>query len=217
MKGNRVVSSFVLGTIALSSHRAEATNESGVEVGLRAGYGIPLGQALDGMALDNAYSNQIPLWLDAGYRFTPKIVAGLYAEYGFLSIADGTCGASADCSGHDIHLGIEGQYRFLPSAQFDPWVGLGLGYEWATTSLKAGGADLTYTLRGFEFLNLQGGTDFKVTDQLGVGPFVSLALGQFTNVGGPGSGGISGSNTGDIERKALHEWLVLGVRGTFGV
>ena len=73
-------------------------------------------------------------------------------------------------------------YHILPDAQFDPWVGLGLGYELVTAS-ESGSAtienttfnvDGSATLKGFQFLILEAGGDFKATPDFAVGPFVNF-------------------------------------------
>jgi hypothetical protein len=41
---------------------------------------------------------------------------------------------------------------------------------------------ITRRYTGFEFANLQFGEDFSLGNRLGLGPFLSLSLGQFTHV-----------------------------------
>jgi hypothetical protein len=88
-----------------------------------------------------------------------------------------------------------------------PWIGAGLGYEWLRLSSSGGEEAVNGTLSGFEFVNLQGGVDFKPLDDtnFGVGPFLAFSLAQYSTA----------ADGGDIRDKTLHEWLNLGVRGTF--
>ncbi len=102
-------------------------------------------------------------------------------------------------------------YRVLPDAKWVPWVGIGAGYEWVKTSVSAGGVTMDSTARGWEFANFQVGADYQWGKSLSFGPFATFTLGQFTDVGG---GGLAG---GDIQNKSLHEWLQLGLKGTFNL
>ena len=205
---------------AVSTDSAQPGN---VHLGLRLGYGIPLGNAAGASdvpgdqdaKLSDTYSGMIPIWLDLGYFVTPNIMLGLYGHYGIGLIADGEegCPEGADCSGSVIRFGVQGQYHLSRGQSLDPWFGLGVGYELASAKFSGGGQDLTVTVKGFEFANLQAGVDFKVADNVAVGPFVSFSLGQYSSQSvDPEIPGLSD----DIPNKAIHEWLTLGVKGSFG-
>jgi len=199
-----------------------STDDGGgkIHLGLRLGYGIPMGEAAKDSNLNDAVSGMIPIWLDLGYFVTPNIMVGLYAQYGILMIPDaeagstGGCPDGADCSGSDLRFGLQGQYHLSPGESLNPWFGLGIGYEILSTSFSAGGTEADGSFKGLEFLNLQAGADFKVADSVGIGPFVSFSLGQYSSgeVNVPGVGQVDG----DIEEKGLHQWLVIGVKGSFG-
>ncbi len=96
----------------------------------------------------------------------------------------------------------------------DPWFGLGVGYEILGITTSAGGQETSANGSGFEFANLQGGLDYKAGPVM-VGPFVSFSLGQYSSVTRQASG--QGEQSGSIDKKAIHEWLTLGVKGTFGL
>lgn len=185
-------------------------------IGARLGYGIAMGDAMKDSAMSDGVSGQIPIWLDLGYMVTPNIMVGLYGQYGFgivgSKMSDVCDAGNVDCSVSDLRVGVQGQYHLSPSEKLDPWFGLGIGYEWAMTSMSGGGQSQDYTYSGFEFLNLQGGADFKLSPAFGIGPFLSFSLGQFGSVSA--SGDLEDGDT-DIDDKALHEWLTLGVRGSF--
>lgn len=199
----------------------EGVPDSGgkIKVGLRLGYGLPMGDAAKDAPLSDGISGMIPIWLDLGYMVTPNIMVGLYAQYGLLMIKDADnpgdpgCPSGADCSGSDIRFGVQAQYHLSPGESMNPWFGLGIGYEMASTKAEAGGVEATTKYSGLEFANLQAGADFKMGDSLAVGPFVSFSLGQYSKaeVETP-----AGKVDGDIEEKAMHQWLVLGVKGTMG-
>jgi hypothetical protein len=66
------------------------------------------------------------------------------------------------------------------------------------------------SIKGWEFLNLQGGVDFQVANAITVGPFLSVSFDQFSSES-------VGGTSADIDTKALHEWVTFGVKGTFGI
>jgi len=176
-----------------------------IRLGLRLGYAFAMGSAQDGVKMSDGLSGQIPIWIDAGYMVTPNILLGLYGQYGFIQRKN-----CDECSGHDVRFGIQGQYHLAPAASLDPWLGVGVGYEILSASQTVEGVSISGSTKGFEFLNLQGGADFNVADALAVGPFVSFSLGQYSSFS-------SGDLSGDIDKKAMHEWLTIGVKGSFGL
>lgn len=148
-------------------------------------------------------------------------MVGGYIQYGF-GIVGGDLGdrcdaAGIDCGAHNVRLGLQAQYHLSPEGQVDPWLGAGIGYEWLTYTASGGGVDVSSTGHGFEFLMLQGGADFPVGDGYGIGPFMSFSLGQYASYSTSCDGQCAGfvGDSGDIKNKALHEWLIIGVRGTF--
>ena len=184
---------------------------------MRLGYAIPSGKVgdisqngatLDGGKLSDAFSGQIPIWIDAGDMVLPSLMVGLYGQYGFTSVKD--CQSGASCSAHDLRIGIQGQYHFMPDQSVDPWLGLGFGYESLSETTSAGGLSLDTSLHGWELLNLQGGADFQVIPALTVGPFLSFSLDQFSSAS-------SGGQSLDFTTKHIHEWILIGAKGTFGI
>ena len=200
---------------AASTASASAT---GLDVGARVGYGIPFGNleysATDSNRdepLNDFVTGQVPIWIDLGYRLIRSVLVGAYFQYGFAFVKD--CPSGVNCSAHDTRLGLQAQRRFLPGEPIDPWVGFGIGYEWLGASQRVGGRETDISFDGFEFANFQAGLDFATVAGLSVGPFASLSLGEYSHISvAPpdlGSGG------GDIARKDIHEWLVLGVKAAF--
>jgi outer membrane protein W len=187
-------------------------------VGLRLGYGLPIGSIAKDLKMSDEVSGQIPIWLDLGYMVTPNIMVGLYGQYGFGSVGGDiktlcdAAGDSVSCKMSDIRFGVQGQYHVFPRENLDPWFGLGVGYELMKISLSGGGEEGSATVKGFEFVNLQAGFDYKVAPILGIGPFISFSLGQYGSASADGAGV---SVSGDITNKAMHEWLTIGVRGAF--
>jgi outer membrane protein len=231
-----VVLSSVLGVRAASAAEASPT---GLEVGVRTGYGLPLGHTTGAPAanlpagstgpassnLSDLVIGQLPFWLDAGYRLSPEIYVGGFMQYAVtFPASNGSTGCAltgASCSGNDIQAGVDLQYHF-PRASYDPWVGVGVGYEWLNTSLSASGQSGGIQIAGWQFLNLQVGCDLKVGSNVSVGPFAMLSVGvyDYASTSGALPPAVLGQEY-DIREghgyEALHEWLTFGVRGAYDI
>jgi len=57
------------------------------------------------------------------------------------------------------------------------------------------------------------GADYKLEPNFGIGPLVSLSLGEYSNQQICSAGGQCVSTS--ISNSALHEWLTFGVRGAY--
>lgn len=201
-------------TALLAVLLAPALASAQVSLGARLGYGLPLGQAAEDIDLGDLVKGQIPIQLDLGYRATPALTVGGFFAYGFGFAGDDTLGMGdvcdldgVDCSTRVYRVGVQVDYRFArPSAT--PWVGLGVGYEWASLEVEGPGGEVKLSVKGFELLNLQGGVEWKVARNLSVGPFAMLSIGRYS------SAEVDGADE-DIDDKAFHEWLQVGVRGRF--
>ena len=209
---------------------------TGIELGVRAGYALPLGNAAGssssmvtsggttivttstGASLSDIVSGQIPLWVDAGYRITPNFYVGGFVQYGFAFIPNNAstgCGQSGvSCSGHDVMFGVDAHYHIMPGAPFDPWVGVGFGYEILTISLSEASQSGDVSVSGWQFVNFQVGGDYHVTPSFGVGPFAARSLGPYSSVSESAG---SNSTSNDVANKVMHEWLTLGLRGVYDI
>ena len=187
----RVATASAGAAVVLSGNTARADpTPTGLEVGLRTGFALPLGSVQQSLPLRDTVNGTIPIWIDAGYRFHPNAMIGAFFQYGIgLMNSDGTalgmkiCGSSDNCSVSDIVFGLQFQYHLMPDATFDPWGGVGFGYEilglddpGTANNTGAGGASYS----GFQFANLQIGGDYKVMPNLGLGPFMMFSLGEYS-------------------------------------
>jgi hypothetical protein len=181
--------------------QAEDDGSSGFAVGLRAGWAFPIGDLNATTSLGTQVAGQIPVWLEAGWRLNKNLYVGLYGQRGFGF--SNNCPIGSDCSTSGWRLGVEGIYNLLPDGVAQPWAGLGVGYEWLSTSRA--GEDLSY--KGWELINLQVGLDFALSKQFSIGPFASISLfGKYTSVS---ANGVSN------DLSASHNWLQTGLRATF--
>jgi len=194
-----------------------ASELHGLELGLRVGYGVPLGSTAGTVAggsadFSSSIKGMIPFWADVGYRINPNWYVGGFFQFGLGMLPSNSvfCNMTGvNCSENDLRAGINVHYHLLPTESFDPWVGIGAGYEWLNETISpAGQPDISSKLDGFEFGNIHLGVDYKVSQNFGVGPFVTFTIAQFAN---SSFAGVSGSLTD----KKIHEWLIFGIRGVY--
>jgi hypothetical protein len=217
-----------------------AAKPVGLDVGLRLGYAVPMGDAaypqtsLGGIitlsqlvTMGEVVTGMVPIQLDVGYWVHRNILVGGYfqAAPALLSAnQQNTCSnlrqqdASVACSLADYRLGIQGQYHFLPAERFDPWVGLGLGFEWLTGTFSDSDGYQTTAYNGFEFIHLQGGLDLLAVPGLRLGPFLGLSIAQYGSI----SSVTKTQNQLTTSERALssaevrlHEWFMFGIKGAY--
>jgi hypothetical protein len=205
--------------LGAATAQAQGPAPSGFSLGARLGYGIPLGDADGGdpiggvppAAMTDLVSGQIPIQLDVTYRFNPNWQVGLYFQYGIAFPASSFCPTGASCSGSNVRFGAEAMYTF-PSQGFSPWLGLGLGFEWQNLFASAGGVSADFQVSGFEYLIFQAGGDWHVSPNFKMGPFLSFSFGSYDSLKVTALGV---TQSGSIANTTTHEWLQLGLKGTF--
>jgi hypothetical protein len=162
----------------------------------------------------------VPLWLDAGYRLSRQFYVGAYFQWAPAFVSDDSCPKNLSCSAYDLRGGANVQWHFkwiiaegTWAGAFDPWVGLGVGYESAIVHLEsvASGARSLQSYYGPEYGNLQLGADY-VGGAIHVGAFGSLSLTQFL---GTTQTNPSGSFAYSIPDPRLHMWISVGLRGQY--
>ena len=199
--------------------------DSGFTLALRLGYGIPFGDTsadASGAAtpLGDQLQGEIPIWIDVGYRFARSWFVGAYLQLGIGIVntdkaASGGCNLpGVSCKGSDVRLGVEGTYGFSPGQSFNPWIGLGTGYEWVNLQAESSTGNGEFTFKGWEWFTLQVGGDFSLSRVFALGPYASFGLGQYSS-----ANVTFGSTTvsGDVPNKKAHAWLQLGAKGTFNL
>jgi hypothetical protein len=189
---------------------------SGLLFALRAGFGLPFGDVEErGPALADVVGSKIPLGMEVGYRFDPRVRGALYFDLSPASL-DPSCPADASCTGYDVRFGVVLRVHLAPAAFADPWIGVGLGIEIldATVALEAPAAPGASELRwmGVEVPVVEGGLDLAISDLIAVGPYASVSIGWFTSDAVKPPGGAT--STGAIDDRATHGWAELGLRAT---
>ncbi len=187
---------------------------SGPSLSAWLGVGFPGGNISDegDGALGDAVSTEIPIGVGFGYRFNPLFRGGLFLEGAPLNLHNSICAPGDPCGGSDFRFGIDAQLHLAPYRRADPWVGLGLGYEWL--SFDATGCDGSGTCfpehfrySGWLFPRISAGLDFAVTPVVRLGPYFSFSAGQYANVDTTSAGSQS------IGNQSFHEWVEIGFRG----
>jgi hypothetical protein len=190
---------------------ADATR-SGFSVGARVAYAWPFGNiagdtTVAGVTFTNKLADQvdrmIPIWIDATLRLGGGFEVGPYASYGWISGKNGAGDAK------DWRAGAQLNYRLAPAGGFLPWVGVGAGWEWVKEN-DSPATGPNGDVSGLELL-VQGGGEFRLGSNFGLGPFVALSLGRFSS----GDAFDSAKNGGITVDKAWHEWVQIGVKGSF--
>jgi hypothetical protein len=185
---------------------------AGVEAGWRTGFAAPLGDAWGApsgwpaLPLGDVVTAALPVWIDAGYRFGPRLFLGAAFAYAHALVSgrEGCPVVGLRCSASDIVAGAQVQYHPLPRLWLDPWVGLAVGYEALDVATQVSSGRFS----GAEVV-VQVGGDCRPAQTVGVGPFVMLGGGPFVACSNSSGTSCSVGNPG------VHGWLTLGVRAAF--
>jgi hypothetical protein len=186
-------------------------------LGASLGVSIPMGEAQKDVDLSDTVAAEIPIEINARYTVIPKLDLGVYGGYAFGIVggdAKDTCDDfDLDCSVRTWRLGLFGEYAFDAGGML-PFVGASFGWEWGSIKFEEGSYWEKYGSSGWEF-GLKGGVDWKLGEKAKVGAFIGLAFGTYGKYTYEDSD--DNEDDGDIEDTAMHEWLTIGVRGTFGL
>jgi hypothetical protein len=182
-----------------------------VSLGVRLGYSTALGDARGDLAMGDWVGRQVPIQADLLLRVSPRLSVGAYASYGF-GLASGEAKHLCElfgCRLSIVRAGVQAVYE-LPTRGFAPWAGAGLGYQWSIAAFgPRAGEPVNVTFGGFEWLNVQGGADWRLGRRLGIGPFLTATLARYSSgTAVPGDAGIAASRT----RAATHSWCQIGLR-----
>jgi hypothetical protein len=196
----------ILAAVALS---VPAVSSAQLSVGLRAGYARPVGDLEKGLDQEDFITRQVPIQLDIDYRLLLGFTVGVYGSYGFAKA--GQTGTGCDLAGIDCQTAtiyrVGAQATFtLPFPLVKPWLGAGVGYEWAKVT-REGARNIG--ARGPEKLNLQLGIDADLF-HFRVGPFVTWTLGEYRR-----SSVLNDGDAVNIVNTANHSYVYYGLRIRF--
>jgi hypothetical protein len=167
-------------------------------VGARVGYAMPSGDAQTNQPIKDTVSSAVPVQVDAGLSFFNILSVGAYGSYGALQFKSDFKNTCASCSGSTLRAGVQVNLR-PPVVLKELWGGVFAGYE----QMKASGGRVDTKMSGWE-AGLQAGWDFSILPFIGIGPYASYSVAQFTS--------ISGAPTTST---AQHQAFTIGLRGIF--
>lgn len=224
---------LALGVTLLAEPATIEAKPIGIDWAFRVGVAAPMGSlytSVDGLGsvlnfqgnvpLATFTNSMVPIQGDLAFWIHPQILVGSYFQYGIGIRNEGNTVACQDtgftCSAGAVRIGGQAQFHFTPEHWMDPWLGLGMGAEWLSETVAQGADSQMVMLGGFEFLQLQGGLDFRPVEGVRLGPYLGLSFAQ--------SGGIqqitrdaSGTTTREesfaSNETRVHEWLMVGVKG----
>jgi hypothetical protein len=177
---------------------------------LRLGYAPAVGSVAADVPVQDGLAAQLPLQLDALWRFGP-LSAGAYGSWGLGRSNGEACGDGADCGGSAVRVGVEGLYALdARLAGATPWVGAGIGWEWIARTRERLGSETVWGWNGLEAL-VQAGAAWHVGRRYSLGPYALVAVGRYATESLETS---AASASAPVEDRALHAWIHLGVRGT---
>src|SRR4030095_12012451 len=123
--------------------------------------------------------------IELGVKGSRNVFLGGYLGLGFGDVAGGHQRQNCEQKGgpwraRGVVSGL--QLHGRPAASTNPWFGVGIGYESMAINMSAQGQSGTVSVSGLEFPRVMAGLDFRVTSIFGLGPFIDLSVGQFSNV-----------------------------------
>jgi hypothetical protein len=103
--------------------------------------------------------------VDLGFRSAPRFSAGLYGTVTLFTNQIDSPGIEV----RSLTAGVQGTWYSLPFRALSPWLTLGTGYRAFWIIPDIGGNTLR---QGWEAARLQIGTDFRLSKEVAVAPFV---------------------------------------------
>ena len=200
-----------LSLLALPAAADDTSSGSGLALGVRAAYGLPVGDAVKDGSLSDAVGTTVAPQVDLSYFFTRQLSLGGYFQYGLAQGPD-NCNDTTDCSSRVLRFGVDLNYHFAQDAFIAPWVGVGVGYESASVELGEGGSVGKSNVRGFDLGHAHFGVDFQFTRSIAVGPYISASVGQYSKQTTEVFEAAEFSRDIPSDQKAIHMWIQPGVR-----
>ncbi|WP_147451298.1 outer membrane beta-barrel protein [Corallococcus llansteffanensis] len=213
MTARSIIPSLVLSLSlwALPAAADDAPSNSGLALGVRAAYGVPVGDAVEDSSQSELFGTTVAPQVDLSYFFGRQLSLGAYFQYGFAKGPE-DCNDVTECNSRVLRFGVDLDYHFAPDAFVAPWVGVGVGYESGSVEIGEDGALATVSLSGWDLGHAHFGVDFQLTRSIAVGPYVSASLGQYSEMTSSVFGGAEVTRDIPSEQKALHLWIQPGVR-----
>lgn len=150
-----------------------ATDTDGPEAGLRLGLTSVSGTFEPSVKLDSEVAGLLPLWLDAGYRFSDRWFVGAYFQYAVGVTSKTRERECPACVNTWMRYGVQGQYSLLRTSGAHVWLGLAVGRHTYDILDEESQKGIAYA--GWEPVHLQAGGSWRPLPGFEVGPFISLS------------------------------------------
>jgi hypothetical protein len=193
---------------------------------LGTGVSIPTGDATGdtGDSLGARYAWQVPIEIGLGGKLNDALTLGGYFAASFgaegsdmrveraCDDQDTNFENEIECSTNTIKLGIEIRYGFQPAAKVNPWLGYGIGLDYAHQSIRdrVRNRSESTNLWGIDWARLGAGLDFRASRAVGIGPAATVAVGRYTRT----STKVNGQEVfdGEVDDPSFHAWVTLALR-----
>jgi hypothetical protein len=183
-----------------------AAPSSALEIDLASGYNQGVGDItnITGDRVQDYSGAGIAGTLDIGYRATPGFSIGVYGQ-GTLYNANDRLANGTDV--RDLTAGIQANFHFRPYRAMDPWLGIGGGYHgyWVVPDVGQ-----NTNRQGLEIARVRAGADFRVSNEVALGPMIGAATTLFLQEKLPGD-----TEFHSIDGKRLNFWFFGGLLGRF--
>ncbi|HLK88623.1 MAG TPA: hypothetical protein VKZ18_01945 [Polyangia bacterium] len=177
-------------------------DRGGIDLGAHVGFALAFGAVTQGVSFGTVLSGAFPIGVDLAVRGSKGFAFGVGFEQA-PAITRNDCYAGFSCgSATDYRFRFEAIFTRRAGFVLDPWLGLGIGYEWL--DLPASGREL-YTrsgsiqLTGWDYAIVEAGGELRLGGAFALGPFVGFSLGEYST---------------STENSPPHAWVQLGLRGT---
>jgi hypothetical protein len=215
--------------------RPELAAKPGLQLGLRAGYIGGVGNVYSGLGVMDSSRGTVPVIVDVGWRISSRFYLGAYGQVAHVFLKENpvSCPEGADCNAQQWRVGLQFDVHPVPDSRFDPYIGVGGGYEIVQTRVSANvpiptpaGAAMGQVRadiidRGFEFFTLTLGLDARVNRNFGVGPFIGASINQFNVHSGErtvsAGGRVLQVTQIQPQPERVHGLGFIGLRGTFNL
>jgi hypothetical protein len=193
---------------------APAAAAAGVALGVRLAVAVPEGDAEAGARLADAASVGLPLVLEVAWTATPSFALGAWGAFApgapgaaLRGACDAVGASGTRCATFGADAGLRAEWTFAREGGAAQWAALGLGYGWVWQ--RAGGTQQGW--HGPEAL-AEAGLRFDAGPTFGWGPFLGATAGRFATRMLSSGGGTASF---DVSERAVHAWILLGLRGTW--
>jgi len=211
----------LLSAAALCGLLLPAAAPAQLALGARAAIALPVGSTVDGAPTKDSIARAFPLEVRAGWRLEEGYEVGLVGGYAPASVADPRkveCTAQGlTCAAHLWRVAARGEYA-LREGEWRPFAAVALGWEWQVQRWEIRSDNWERTSWNGWLAGIEAGVDRPLASHFDGGVFAGLSFGQYRSVSVEGeTAGYAYQDAREVASPALHGWLTIGLRGTFGL